>query len=33
MNAIVFRTAAEAAGELESRWGLPVTSLRDGSRA
>jgi putative hydrolase of the HAD superfamily len=32
INTLVFRTAPEAAAEIERRWGLPVGSLRDGSR-
>jgi putative hydrolase of the HAD superfamily len=33
INAYLFRSAGEIASELHERWGLPVTSLRDGRHA
>ncbi len=32
IHALHFRSAAAEAAELELRWGLPVSSLRNGSR-
>lgn len=33
INALLFRSAPEAAGELRERWGLPVKALEDGRHA
>jgi putative hydrolase of the HAD superfamily len=33
INALLFRSAAEAATELRERWGLPVRNLADGGHA